>query len=64
MTYLRQLADHVLGGRLDAFVAEHRAQGVGWEAIAKELWDCTGHKINLSGQTLRGWYHDSEKRPA
>lgn len=57
MTYLRQLADHVLSGRLDAFVEEHRAQGVGWEAIAKELWDVTEHKINLSGQTLRSWYH-------
>lgn len=56
MTHLRQFADHVLGGRLDAFVAEHRAQGIGWEAIAKELWDCTDHKINLSGQTLRAWY--------
>jgi hypothetical protein len=64
MTHLRQFADHVLRGRLDDFVLEHRAQGVSWEAIAKELWDCTGHKINLSGQTLRQWYHLQEKTPA
>jgi hypothetical protein len=64
MTHLRQFADHMLGGRLDAFVAEHRAQGIGWDKIARELWDCTEHKINLSGQTLRDWYVDREKRPA
>lgn len=60
MTHLRQFADHVLGGRLDSFVTEHRARGVSWEAIAKELWDYTGHKINLSGQTLRGWYTEKQ----
>lgn len=56
MTYLRQFADHVMAGRLDSFVEEHRAQGFGWDKIAREIWDCTEHKINLSGQTLRSWY--------
>lgn len=60
MTYLRQFADHVLGGRLDSLVDELRAQGVGWDKIARTIWDCTDHKINLSGQTLRSWYMEQK----
>jgi hypothetical protein len=56
MTHLRQFADYVLHGRLDAFVEERRARGIGWETIARDLWDYTEHRVNLSGQTLRGWY--------
>lgn len=56
MSYLRQYADHVLKGKLDTLVETLREQGLGWEAVAKEIWRVTGHKVNLSGQTLRGWY--------
>lgn len=61
MSHLRQFADHMLGGRLDAFVAEQRAQGIGWDRIARTIWDCTDHKVNLAGQTLRSWYVDQRE---
>lgn len=56
MSHLRQYADLVLDGELDTVVRTFRKQGHGWEHIAKELWRMTNHKVNLSGQTLRGWY--------
>lgn len=56
MTYFRLYADNVLGGRLDALVEAYREQGRGWEAVAKELWRISDHKVNVSGQTLRSWY--------
>lgn len=63
MTYLRLYADNVLGGKLDDLVNAFRAQGMGWEAVAKELWRITDHKVNLSGQTLRGWYVAPRQKP-
>lgn len=56
MSYLRQYADLVLDGQLDNTVDVLRKQGHGWEGVAKELWRMTNHKVNLSSQTLRGWY--------
>lgn len=52
----QQLADSLLRGKLDDLVGAYRAQGFGWEALAKELWRVSGHKVNISGQTLRNWY--------
>lgn len=62
MSYLRQYADAVLDGQLDATVRLLRKQGHGWERVAKELWRMTDHRVNLSGQTLRGWYLAGQKR--
>jgi hypothetical protein len=64
MTHLRQFADYVFHGRLDAFVKERRSKGTSWERIAKEIWDETDHRINLSGQTLRGWYTPARRKSA
>jgi hypothetical protein len=59
---LRRFADHCLEGKLDEVVAELRAEGRGWEAIAREIWARTDHVIELSGQTLQGWYRDLPTR--
>lgn len=56
----QQLADHLLMGRLDHLVDACRAQGMGWEAIAKELWRLSSHRVNVSGQTLRNWYPEQQ----
>jgi hypothetical protein len=66
MTHFQLYADNVLGGNLDSIVGGFRAQGKGWEAIAKELWRISDHKVNVSGQTLRSWYiaPRRQKKPA
>jgi hypothetical protein len=41
---------------LDDMVAECRQAGRSWRVIANEVRYFTG--VNISGETLRGWYPD------
>lgn len=65
-TPTRRLADLLLGdaGPLEAFVKERRAQkpSMSWRLIARDLLEATG--IDLTGETLRGWFPDEQKRRA
>jgi hypothetical protein len=57
-TYL--LADHLLDGHLDAFVAERRANGRSWRHIAGDLWTATGQQVDVTHETLRNWFFNGE----
>lgn len=56
ITTLRRLANHLLGGQLDQVVSELRSAGHSWDQISKEVWARTDKTVNVSGQTLQGWY--------
>lgn len=54
----RRLADVLLGdaGPLDEFVRTRRTRGLSWRVIARELYDNTGHEIDVTHETLRQWF--------
>lgn len=54
MTVTQRLADHLLKGKLEEYVAERRSQGYSWRRISLELRDDIG--IDVTHETLRLWY--------
>lgn len=59
-THGRELADVLMGGTLDAYVAEQRLVGVSWRAIARGIALRTGSKVNVTGEAVRQWYAGEE----
>lgn len=59
MTATQRLADHLLGGKLDQFVAQRRGTTppTSWRRIALDLRDQVG--IDVTHETVRGWYIDA-----
>lgn len=57
---LRDTADRILGGQLNAFITEKQAEGLSFDAIAMELWKATGEVIRTSGVTIQKWAEDAE----
>lgn len=57
-TPTRRLADLMLGGALDDFVLTRRASGRSWRLISRDLWEATGGELDVTYETLRGWYLD------
>ena len=55
-TTTRRLADVLLDGKLDEYVAERRAAGKSWRRITLDLRDDTA--IDITHGTLRSWYPD------
>lgn len=55
-TPTRRLADTLLAGRLDDFVAARRQQGISWRLISRELYDAT--QLDITHETLRSWYRE------
>lgn len=57
-----RLADKLLDGRLDTFVAERRccSPQVSWRRIARDLHDETG--LDVSDQTLMNWFPEHRPR--
>lgn len=49
----RQFADHLLGGRLDALLAQWRAEGDTLDQIVDRLRD--EHGVDVSRETVRRW---------
>jgi hypothetical protein len=56
----RRLADILLGddGPLEEFVRSRRGRGRAWRLIARDLYEATGHEVDLTHETLRGWFPD------
>lgn len=61
-----QLADLILGddGPLETFVRSRRADGRAWRLIARDLYEATGQRIDVTYETLRSWYPDEAGDPA
>lgn len=55
-----QLADVLLGGEgaLEEFVTERRAAGRSWRLVARDLYDATGGRVDVTYETLRVWVPD------
>jgi hypothetical protein len=43
---------------LDGFVLTRREQGRAWRLIARDLYDATDGKVDVTYETLRSWYPD------
>lgn len=55
----QRLADTLLDGGLDEFVQSRRAVGRSWRLIARDLYEDT--KVDVTYETLRGWYPDDRR---
>lgn len=53
----RRLADALLGGRLDDFVAERLAGGKSWRQVSIDLRDQVD--VDVHEETLKRWFADS-----
>lgn len=56
-TPTQRLADYLLGGTLDEFVRSRRPDR-SWRLIARDLYEATGHEIDVTYMTLTNWYQD------
>lgn len=59
-TIAHQLADELLGpdGPLEHFVAERRSQRRSWRLIARDLYEATDRRVDVTYETLRSWFPD------
>lgn len=49
-----RLADVLLDGGLDEFVASRRVTGRSWRLISRDLYEAIG--VDITYETLRSWY--------
>lgn len=67
-TVAHLLADELLGtdGPLERFVQERRTEGRSWRLIARDLYEATETKVDITYETLRSWFPDpiEELNPA
>lgn len=55
-TPTQRLASTLLGQPLEEWVAARRLMRMSWKAIAAELSVSTNGQVNISRETLRGWF--------
>lgn len=57
-----ELAQQLLGQSLAEFVSTRRtgAPPMAWDRIARDLWQATDGKIDVSGVSLKKWVGDDE----
>jgi hypothetical protein len=55
-TPARRLAEHLLAQPLEAWVEPRRERGDSWRRIADELTEVTNGRVEIVGETLRGWF--------
>lgn len=53
---IRPLVDRILHGRLHALISERLAAGDSFEQVAR--WLAAEHDIEVTGETVRRWWHD------
>lgn len=54
-TPTRRLADRLIKGGVDAFIAAQRAENKSWRLIARALFDTTKGEIDVTPETVRKW---------
>lgn len=64
LTPTRRLADRLLAdvGGVDQLIADKRADGASWRAIALAIRDLTAGEVDVTDETVRRW--GSEQTPA
>ena len=50
-----RLADMLIDGGLDQFIASHRANKASWRSIALALRDLTDGQVDVTPETVRNW---------
>jgi hypothetical protein len=60
-TPTQRLADLLLPTTLGDFVATRRAGGRSWRLIARDLHEQTNGQVDVTAETLRGWFGSSER---
>jgi hypothetical protein len=60
-TPTHRLADLLLPTTLADFVQERRTEGRSWRLIARDLHEQTDGQIDVTAETLRGWFGSSER---
>ncbi|TFV91374.1 hypothetical protein [Blastococcus sp. CT_GayMR16] len=58
-TPLRRLADNLIEGGVDRFVTDRRKDGKSWRAIALDLRDTSNGQLDITPETVRGWYREA-----
>lgn len=61
-TPTQRLADLLLPTSLADFVQTRRAGGRSWRLIARDLHEDTDGQIDVTAETLRGWYSSATER--
>lgn len=51
----QRLADLILGRPVAAFIAQQRASGLTWPAVADALKEATAGEIAITGEAVRQW---------
>lgn len=54
----QQLASLLLGDDLETFVRDRRKAGLAWRIVARDLYEATAGKADITHETLRTWYPD------
>jgi hypothetical protein len=62
-TPTQQLAELILGASLEDFIRGRRNAGIAWRFIARDLYEATDHKVDVTYETLRAWYPDPIPEP-
>jgi hypothetical protein len=62
---MHRLANIALGdeGPLELFVRERRADGRAWRLIARDLYESTSPAVDITYETLRSLFPDTELAP-
>ena len=55
MTPTEQLAEMILGEPVRDWIEKRRARGTSWRFIARDLYESTSGRIDVTHETLRNW---------
>lgn len=50
-----QLASLILGRDVRDFIAERRAEGRSWRLVARDIYDATNQRVDVTYETVRQW---------
>lgn len=56
---MQRLASIELGEDVVAFIGKRRQAGAAWRIIARDIYEQTGHRVDVTHETLRTWYTDA-----
>lgn len=59
ITHRQTLVELQLGASLQDFVLSRRPDQ-SWRSISRDLYDVSGGKVDVTGESLRNWYGDAE----
>lgn len=63
-TPLYELADTLLGGDLRGWVLRQRAAGKSWRRTAQALAEATDRKVDVTHETIRMWFVETNEPAA